>query len=39
MKTFAYMLDYSKDGSIVGIETPDASKYMTQPSKFEYEIA
>lgn len=33
------ILDYSKDGSIVGIEILDASKHIPHPSKFEYEVA
>jgi uncharacterized protein YuzE len=33
------ILDYSKNGKIIGIEILDASKQMPQPSKFEYEVA
>lgn len=33
------ILDYSEDGSIVGIEILDASKKFPQPIKIEYEIA
>jgi uncharacterized protein YuzE len=33
------ILDYDKDGSIVGIEILDASKRMTNPTNVEYEIA
>ncbi len=33
------ILDYAKDGSIVGIEILNASKKLPQPDKFEYEIA
>ncbi|MBP7497219.1 MAG: DUF2283 domain-containing protein [Bacteroidales bacterium] len=33
------ILDYSKEGSIVGIEILDASKHIPHPSKFEYEVA
>jgi uncharacterized protein YuzE len=33
------ILDYAKDGSIVGIEILDASRQIAQPSKFEYEVA
>jgi uncharacterized protein YuzE len=33
------ILDYDKDGSIVGIEILDASKKMKNPTKVEYEVA
>lgn len=33
------IIDYSKDGSVVGIEILDASKHMTNPAKVEYEVA
>ena len=33
------ILDYDKDGSIVGIEILDASKKMKFPAKVEYEVA
>ncbi|MFN5628624.1 MAG: DUF2283 domain-containing protein [Bacteroidota bacterium] len=33
------IIDYSENGSIVGIEIIDASKKMSQPSKVEYEVA
>ncbi len=33
------ILDYDKQGSIVGIEILDASKKMKNPAKVEYEIA
>ncbi|MGE0638137.1 MAG: DUF2283 domain-containing protein [Bacteroidia bacterium] len=33
------ILDYSKDGTIVGIEILDASKRMSNPAKVEYEVA
>jgi len=33
------IIDYDKDGSIVGIEVLDASKKMKNPSKVEYELA
>jgi uncharacterized protein YuzE len=33
------ILDYAKDGSIVGIEILNASKNLPQPNKFEYEVA
>lgn len=33
------ILDYDKQGSIVGIEILDASKKMKNPTKVEYEIA
>jgi uncharacterized protein YuzE len=33
------IIDYSKDGSVVGIEILDASKHMTNPTKVEYEVA
>ena len=33
------ILDYDKEGSIVGIEILDASKKMKNPTRVEYEIA
>ncbi|MFM9840536.1 MAG: DUF2283 domain-containing protein [Cyclobacteriaceae bacterium] len=33
------VLDYDKQGSIVGIEILDASKKMKNPSHVEYEVA
>lgn len=33
------ILDYDKEGSIVGIEILDASKKMKYPAKVEYEVA
>lgn len=33
------IIDYDKDGFIVGIEILDASKKMKSPGKFEYEVA
>jgi uncharacterized protein YuzE len=33
------ILDYDKEGSIVGIEILDASKRMKNPTKVEYEVA
>ena len=33
------ILDYDKDGIIVGIEILDASKKINNPSNFEYEVA
>ncbi|MBL7137361.1 MAG: DUF2283 domain-containing protein [Bacteroidales bacterium] len=33
------ILDYDKDGSIIGIEVLNASKKIPQPMKFEYEVA
>ena len=33
------ILDYDKNGSLVGIEILDASKRMKNPSKVEYEVA
>jgi len=33
------IIDYSKDGSVVGIEILNASKHMPNPSKVEYEVA
>lgn len=33
------ILDYDKNGSIVGIEILDASKRMKNPAKVEYEVA
>ena len=33
------ILDYDKQGSIVGIEILNASKKMKNPAKVEYEIA
>ncbi len=33
------ILDYDKDGSIVGIEILNASKRMGNPAKVEYEVA
>jgi uncharacterized protein YuzE len=33
------ILDYSADGSIVGIEILNASKKLPQPYKMEYEFA
>ena len=32
------ILDYGKDGSIVGIEILDASKRMKNPTRVEYEV-
>ncbi len=34
-----FILDYSKDGNLVGIEVLNASKSSINPSKVEYEIA
>ncbi len=33
------IIDYDKDGSIVGIEIMEASKRMKSPTKVEYELA
>ena len=33
------ILDYDKEGFVVGIEILDASKKMENPSRFEYEVA
>lgn len=33
------ILDYDKNGSIVGIEVLDASKRMKNPTRVEYEVA
>jgi uncharacterized protein YuzE len=33
------VLDYDKEGLIVGIEISDASKKMKNPTKVEYEVA
>jgi uncharacterized protein YuzE len=33
------IIDYDKEGSIVGIEILDASKRMKNPTKVEYEVA
>ena len=33
------IIDYSKDGSVVGIEILNASKHMPNPSRVEYEVA
>ena len=33
------ILDYDKNGNIVGIEVINASTKMPQPMKFEYEVA
>ncbi len=33
------VIDYDKDGTIVGIEILDASQKMTNPTKVEYEVA
>ena len=33
------ILDYARDGSIVGLEILDASKRMKHPAKVEYEVA
>ena len=33
------ILDYDKNGSIVGIEILNASKQMENPAKVEYEVA
>lgn len=33
------IIDYDKQGSIVGIEVLDASKKMKNPAKIEYEAA
>jgi len=33
------ILDYSKDGNIVGMELLNASKFMSNPAKVEYEFA
>lgn len=33
------ILDYDKDGGIVGIEILNASKKMKNPTKVEYEVA
>jgi uncharacterized protein YuzE len=33
------IIDYDKDGSIVGIEVMDASKRMKNPNKVEYLVA
>ncbi len=33
------ILDYDKDGNIVGIEILDASKKTLNPSSLEYEVA
>ena len=33
------ILDYDKNGSIVGIEILNASKKIGNPAKFEYEVA
>jgi uncharacterized protein YuzE len=34
-----FILDYSKDGSLVGIEVLNASKSSINPGKVEYEVA
>lgn len=33
------IIDYDKQGSIVGIEVLDASRRMKNPTKVEYEVA
>jgi uncharacterized protein YuzE len=33
------ILDYAKDGSVVGIEIPEASLKMSQPNVVEHEVA
>jgi uncharacterized protein YuzE len=33
------ILDYSRNGNIVGMELLNVSKYMANPSKVEYEVA
>jgi uncharacterized protein YuzE len=33
------ILDFDKDGNVVGIEMLQASKQMPQPMKVEYEVA
>ena len=33
------ILDYDKNGSIIGIEVLNASQKIPQPMKFEYEVA
>ena len=33
------IIDYDKDGDIVGIEILQASKKMSNPAKVEYEVA
>lgn len=33
------ILDYDKDGNVVGIEILDASKRVTNPRSFEYAVA
>jgi len=33
------IIDYSKEGNIVGIEILNASKNTKYPNKFEYEVA
>lgn len=33
------IIDYDKEGSIVGIEVLEASKRMKNPAKVEYEVA
>jgi len=33
------ILDYDQEGSIIGIELLNASKKISHPMKFEYEIA
>jgi uncharacterized protein YuzE len=33
------IIDYDKEGAIVGIEVLDASKKMQNPTKVEYEVA
>lgn len=34
-----FILDYSKNGNLVGIEVLNASKSTINPSKVEYEVA
>jgi len=38
-KNHGVIIDYDKDGSVVGIEVLDASKSMKNPTKVEYEVA
>ena len=33
------IIDYDKNGAIVGIEVLDASKHIENPAKVEYEVA
>ena len=33
------ILDFDKDGNVVGLEIPDASKRMENPRSFEYAVA